>query len=363
MQDTDEAKPAKMEEVLEVVTAAKLITDVVTTAAPITTAAQVRKASAPRRRKGVVIQDPKETAETSVIVHTEVKPKDKGKGILIEEHKPLKRKAQIEQDEAFVRQLEAELNVNINWNVVQDNAVMRYQALKRKPLTEAQARKNMMIYLKNMVRFKIDFFKGMTYIEIRPIFEKHYSSIQAFLEKEEEEITVQEKRQDNDDDDDVYTEATPLASKVPVVDHQIYHENNKHYYKIIKADSTHQLFLSFITLLKNFDREDLEMTLLVEKKYPLTHFTLQQTLDNVRLEVEEESEMPLELLRMVVKCWKMTWDGVLVIPSDEKKKSCQMRLNSAPIYSCDPAPTQYMKVVDITSFYPWPFESTSKELV
>nr|GEZ49555.1 hypothetical protein [Tanacetum cinerariifolium] len=58
--------------------------------------------------------------------------------------------------------------------------------------------------------------------------------------------------------DDVYTEATPLARKVPVVDYQIIHLNNKPRYKIIRADETHQLYLSFITLLKNFDREDLE---------------------------------------------------------------------------------------------------------
>nr|GEX60748.1 hypothetical protein [Tanacetum cinerariifolium] len=106
------------------------------------------------------------------------------------------------EDEAFVRQLEAELNENINWNDViekvkkserQNNKVMRYQALRRKPLTEAQARKNMMIYLKNMAGFKMDFFKGMTYSEIRPIFEKHCNSIQAFLEKVKEEVTVQEE--------------------------------------------------------------------------------------------------------------------------------------------------------------------------
>nr|GFC82645.1 hypothetical protein [Tanacetum cinerariifolium] len=110
-----------------------------------------------------------ETAAASVIVHREVKPKDKGKCILIKKPKPLKRQAQIEQDEAFARQLEAELNANINWNEVikqvqrkerQYNTVMRYQALKRKPVTEAQARKNMMIYVKNMAGFKIDFFKG-----------------------------------------------------------------------------------------------------------------------------------------------------------------------------------------------------------
>nr|GEY68093.1 hypothetical protein [Tanacetum cinerariifolium] len=60
-------------------------------------------------------------------------------------------------------------------------------------------------------------------------------------------------------DDDVFTKATPLALKVHVVDYQIHHENNKPCYKINRADETHKLFLSFITILKNFDREDLEM--------------------------------------------------------------------------------------------------------
>nr|GEV35714.1 copia protein [Tanacetum cinerariifolium] len=168
---------------------------VVTTAATIITAAQVPKASAPRRMRGVVIQDLEETANVSVIVHTKVKSKDKCKGILIKEPKPLKRQAQIKQDEAFARQSKAELNANINWDDVmeqvkrigkQDNTVMRYQGLKRKPMTEAQVRKNMMVYLKNMAGFKMDFFKGMTYNDIRPIFEKNYNLNQAFLERVEE---------------------------------------------------------------------------------------------------------------------------------------------------------------------------------
>nr|GEY30732.1 ribonuclease H-like domain-containing protein [Tanacetum cinerariifolium] len=103
MQDTDEVGHAEVEEVIKVVTAAKLMTEVVTTAATTITVAQVPKASAPKRKKGVVIQDPKETVTASVIVHSEVKSKDKGKGILIKEPKPLKRQAQIKQDEAFAR--------------------------------------------------------------------------------------------------------------------------------------------------------------------------------------------------------------------------------------------------------------------
>nr|GEV69607.1 hypothetical protein [Tanacetum cinerariifolium] len=61
------------------------------------------------------------------------------------------------------------------------------------------------------------------------------------------------------DEDDVYTEATPLARKVPVVDYEIYTEINKPYYKIIRADGSPQLFLSFLSLLTNFNREDLEV--------------------------------------------------------------------------------------------------------
>nr|GFD50722.1 hypothetical protein [Tanacetum cinerariifolium] len=61
------------------------------------------------------------------------------------------------------------------------------------------------------------------------------------------------------DEDDVYTKATPISLKVLIVDFQIHTEHNKTYYKIIRADGSHQLFLSFISMLRNFDREDLKM--------------------------------------------------------------------------------------------------------
>nr|GFC87062.1 hypothetical protein [Tanacetum cinerariifolium] len=62
----------------------------------------------------------------------------------------------------------------------------------------------------------------------------------------------------DDEDDDVFVEATPLASKVPVVDYQFVLIDNKPRFKIIRADETHQFYISFATLLKNFDRENLE---------------------------------------------------------------------------------------------------------
>nr|GFA98539.1 hypothetical protein [Tanacetum cinerariifolium] len=128
--DTNEVEPAKVEEVIKVVTTAKLMTEVVTTVATTITVAQVPKAGALRRRRGVVIQVPEETATALVILHS--------KDDVIEQ---VKRREK------------------------QDNTVMRYQALKRKHVTKAQERKNMMIYLKNMVGFKMDLFKGEKEIE------------------------------------------------------------------------------------------------------------------------------------------------------------------------------------------------------
>nr|GEX90919.1 hypothetical protein [Tanacetum cinerariifolium] len=241
--DDVDIEPAELQEVVKVVTTANLITEVVTAASVTITAAapQLTTAAAPtltttpsaaRRRKGVVIRDPEETATPSIIIHSEAKSKDKGKWIMDEVIDYVQRKEK------------------------EDNVVKRYQALKRKPQTKAQARKNMMIYLRNVAGFKMDYFKGMTYDDIRPIFEKKFNSNK--LDEEVEELKKHLMIVPNDDDD-VYIEATPLAIKVPVVDYEIYTENNKPYYKIKRADSSYQLYLSFLSMLRNFDREDFEV--------------------------------------------------------------------------------------------------------
>nr|GEV52510.1 hypothetical protein [Tanacetum cinerariifolium] len=118
------------------------------------TAAPARVIAAPsRRRKGVVIRDPEEKSTTSTIILVETKSKDK-----------------------------------------EDPAVKKYQAMKRKPQTEAQARKNMMMYLKNVNGFKMDYFRGMSYDDIRPIFEAKFNSNVAFLLKTKEQIEEDENR-------------------------------------------------------------------------------------------------------------------------------------------------------------------------
>nr|GEV25587.1 hypothetical protein [Tanacetum cinerariifolium] len=134
----------------------------------------------------------------------------------------------------------------------EDHAIKRYQVLRRKLQTEAQARKNMIVYLKNVAGFKMDYFKEMSYDDICPIFKAKFNSIVAFLLKTKEQIeeeknralqkinetlaerAAKRKKLDEEvedlkrhleimpnEDDDVYTEATPLVRKVPVVDYEI----------------------------------------------------------------------------------------------------------------------------------------------
>nr|GEZ93067.1 hypothetical protein [Tanacetum cinerariifolium] len=262
-----EDEPAEVQEVVDVVTTAKLITEVVIAASEIVTATRV------------VIRDPEEESTTSSIIPADTKSKDKGKGIMVEEPKPLKKKQQVDMDEEYARKLHAELNKDIDWDVAidhvklkakEDPAVQRYQAMKRKPQTESQARRNMIMYLKNVVGFRLDYFKGMSYDDIRPIFEAKFNSNVDFLLKTKEQMEEEESRvlqsinetlaqkaakrrklnkevEDlkrhleivPDEDDDVYTEATPLARKFPIVDYEIIHLNNKPYYKIIRAYGTH----------------------------------------------------------------------------------------------------------------------------
>nr|GEV54866.1 uncharacterized mitochondrial protein AtMg00810-like [Tanacetum cinerariifolium] len=287
--------------------------------------------------------------------------KDKGKGIIVEEPKPLKKKQHVEMDEEYARKLYEELNKDIDWDVAIDHVkkkakedpfVQRYQVMKKRPQTEAQARRNMIMYLKNVARFRLDYFKGMSYDDIHPIFEAKFNLNITFLLKSKEQLEEEEenraiesinetpaqkaakRRKLNEEvkdlkqhleivpneDDDVYTEASSLARKVLVVDYEIIHLNNKPHYKIIRADGTHQLpdrqaqfwksqrtvhgqaKVKSWKLLESYGVHIITFTttqliLLVEKRYLLSRFTLDQMLNAVRLRVEEQSEMSLEILR------------------------------------------------------------------
>nr|GEV20375.1 hypothetical protein [Tanacetum cinerariifolium] len=160
------------------------------------------------------------------------------------------KKQQVEMDEEYARKLHEELNKDIDWDVAIDHVK---QKAKEDPF--------------NVAEFRLDYFKGMFYDDIHPIFEAKFNSNIAFLLKSKEQLEEEKNRAIKsinetltqkaakrrklnkevkdlkihleivpDEDDDVYTKATPLARKVPVVDYEIIHLNNKPHYKIIRAE-------------------------------------------------------------------------------------------------------------------------------
>nr|GFC40226.1 hypothetical protein [Tanacetum cinerariifolium] len=95
----------KVQEVVEVVTTAKLITEVVTAASALVSVASI------------IIRAAEPNIPVVTITAAPVNSKDKGKGIMVEETKPIKKKQQVEMDEAYARKLHKELNQDIDWDV------------------------------------------------------------------------------------------------------------------------------------------------------------------------------------------------------------------------------------------------------
>nr|GEV84602.1 hypothetical protein [Tanacetum cinerariifolium] len=72
--------------------------------------------------------------------------------------------------------------------------VQRYQTMKKWPQTEAQAQRNMMMYLKNTAGFRLDYFKGKSYDDICLIFEANFNSNIEFILKTKERIEEEKNR-------------------------------------------------------------------------------------------------------------------------------------------------------------------------
>nr|GEU88681.1 hypothetical protein [Tanacetum cinerariifolium] len=269
------------------------------------TAANVEDSVAPTTTTTADVDD-ELTLEKSLITIKVAKPKDKGKAKMIEPGKPLKKKDQITLDEEVARKLEAKMRAKIEKEEREKYfAAKRAEEIRNKLPIKVQQKSLVCTYMKNMEGFKQKDFKGKRFDDIKKIFDKVYkrvntfvdmdtknvekslkktqaksSSIRAGEELEQEsakklKLAEQEQAKVADDyttelkrcleivpedDDDVEIEVTPLSSKSPtIVDYKICRERKKSYFKIIRADRNSQNYLTFGTMFKNFNREDLEV--------------------------------------------------------------------------------------------------------
>ncbi|GJT64657.1 hypothetical protein Tco_1016137 [Tanacetum coccineum] len=214
------------------------------------------------------------------------KAKDKGKAIM-EEHEPLKKikkrvQVQMSVDEELAKKIQKEEQARAMAEQEQERinfeAALEYHALKNKPVSVAQARKNMITYLINQGGYKQSYFKKMSYEDIRSIFKKVCDQVNTFIPKDSEFEKEVMKRQKLDEeeavdyekekeelrmrltvvpDEEEFVDPEILHAKFPIVDWESQSLGSMHVYKIIRADGNTSYHKHFESMLKSFDRQDL----------------------------------------------------------------------------------------------------------
>ncbi|GJZ61246.1 hypothetical protein Tco_0617383 [Tanacetum coccineum] len=120
-------------------------------------------------------------------------------------------------------------------------------------------------------------FKGMSYEEIRPIFERVWDQIQSFvpidskMEKGSEKKTegrlkragqdvVEEpaKRQKTTEASESVQEQPSEEPKYPIIDWEVHSKDTMKFWKIIRVGNHTKVYQVFEDMLKNFDKEDLD---------------------------------------------------------------------------------------------------------
>ncbi|GJZ13999.1 hypothetical protein Tco_0549229 [Tanacetum coccineum] len=179
-------------------------------------------------------------------------------------------------------------------------AAKRAEEKRNKPPTQAQQRKIMCTYLKNMEGKKPKDLKNKSFDSIQKMFDRAFKRVNTFVDfrtdlvegsskragEELEQENAKKQKVDDDketaelkslmevmpDEEEVALDAIPLAVKSPsIVDWKIHKEGKKSYYQIIRADGSSKMYLVFSHMLKSFDREDLEtLYKLVKAKYGST---------------------------------------------------------------------------------------------
>nr|GEW64375.1 putative ribonuclease H-like domain-containing protein [Tanacetum cinerariifolium] len=216
---------------------------------------------------------------------------------------------------------------NIDWNAVAEQVqerhldnIRKYQSLKKKPVSIAQARKNMIMYLKNMVRYKIEHFREIPSNDLKEMSEEDVQNMLEIVPVSEFKVEA-------------------LQVKYPIIDWEIYTESSGTYWKIIRVGGITKACQSFEDMLKGFDKENLvalwnlvkekfssvqqcpvlikkklcalslkdylnqmqmmhDMFILTEKDYPLSNGDMILMLSG-KLQVEEDNEMARDLVMKI----------------------------------------------------------------
>ncbi|GJT95977.1 hypothetical protein Tco_1091495 [Tanacetum coccineum] len=289
----------------------------VTTAATTTTTDVTRT-----KAKGLAIQEQEQASSSKdkgkgIMVEEPLKMKKKDQ-VLFDEQEAIRLQAQFDEEARIVREKEeANAALIAQCNDIQDKKRRKHFVAKReeerrnRPPTKAQQRSIMCTYLKNMAGWKPKDLKTKSFANVQELFDKAMKRVNISVDMDTELVGGSEVRAEGsktiaqesslkragdeleqdkskkqkldekvevevddakeaeelkqclevvpDDEDDVTIDATPLSVKIAIVDYKIYQEGKKSFFQIIRADGKTQMYLTFTKILKNFDREDLEV--------------------------------------------------------------------------------------------------------
>nr|GEX19660.1 hypothetical protein [Tanacetum cinerariifolium] len=251
------------------------------------------KTSRPKAKR-IVMQEPSEKPTPTPIVSSQQPSKVQEKDYKLAQRLQEEEQEQLTDDEKarlFMQFLEKRRKFFV---------AKRAKEKRNKRPTKAQQRSIMCTYLKNMDGWKPKNLKNKSFADIQDLFNKAMKRVNMFMDMDtkvvessrktkemaqkgsskraedelEQDIAKKQRMEDEnesaelkrcleilpDDGDDVTINATPLSSKFPtIVDYKIYKEGRESFFQIIKADGNSQMYLTFSKMLKNFDREDLEV--------------------------------------------------------------------------------------------------------
>ncbi|GJY04020.1 hypothetical protein Tco_0369960 [Tanacetum coccineum] len=160
---------------------------------------------------------------------------------------------------------------------------------KQLPRSVAEVRKNMIMYWKNQGGYKMKDFKGMSYDDIRPIFEQVWNQIHSFVPIDSEKEVQILKRAGQD------AEAKPAKrQRTEEVLESVQEQTDE-----LSQEQLNQMVIIVPDEVHHVSTEKgQDIFMLVEKDYPLTKGLGTLMLSN-KLRVDQQSEMADELLTKI----------------------------------------------------------------
>ncbi|GJR43553.1 hypothetical protein Tco_1311656 [Tanacetum coccineum] len=322
----------------------------------------IRRSTEKRKDKGKAIMKDDESVQKKTRKQLEQERLGYEEAIRLQEQINEEERQRIARDVEIAKQLQEEIDIarqeQEKYDLAQALELQKeYHAQQNRSFSKAEVRKNICMYLKNHGGYKQSHFKGMSYEDIRPIFERPPAKRQKVGEVSgsvEEQSAGKEKEVSEEElkkllvivpVEEVYIEA--LQVKYPIIDWEVFTEESRSYWRIIRVgnhtedlvkkkfslteptiDKEKVLWVELKRLFEPDDDDTLwklqrymhdplkwklydtcgvhhvsterghDIFMLVEKDYPLTRALMTVMLAN-KLQVDESLEMENELLRKI----------------------------------------------------------------